>query len=295
MARQASAASLIGTEEPAWQPAAPSTPSKTAEQENFPVGSWLLPPRLRSHIARYYAFARAADDIGDHPDLSPLDKIVALDRLEAVLAGADPVTDAERSAARLRASLAETRVDPRCASDLLIAFRQDAWKRRYRDWADLIGYCRNSANPVGRYLLALHGESDGTHAPSDALCTSLQILNHLQDLKDDYRQLDRVYLPLPWFTEHGLTPAALDSPRADTAMRRMIDRALDGVDDLNRTAARLPGLVHDRRMRMEAAVIVRVARRLAQRLRAGDPLAGRVALSRVDKLACVAGGIQRGW
>lgn len=295
MGREASAAEFTATDEPARQPAEPHAPSKAADEENFPVGSWLLPARLRSHIARYYAFARAADDIADSPGLPPLDKIVALDRLDSVLAGADPWTGAERKAAYLRASLAETGVDPRCASDLLVAFRQDAWKRRYRDWEDLIGYCRQSANPVGRYLLGLHGESVATLGPSDALCTALQILNHLQDLKADYRLLDRVYLPLPWFAEAGLAPGELARPDADAAMRTLIDRALDGVEDLNRMAGELPRLVRDKRMRMEAAVIVCVARRLTRRLREGDPLAGRVALSRRDKLGCVLSGIVRGW
>src|SRR3546814_3843453 len=98
-------------------------------------------------------------------------------------------------ATRLRLSLAATGVAAARGTDLIAAFKQDAVKRRYADWGELLGYCRLSANPVGRYLLDLHGEDPAGYAASDALCSALQILNHLQDCQGDYRQLDRVYLP----------------------------------------------------------------------------------------------------
>ena len=176
------------------------TPSgKGAGDENFPVGSILIARRLRPHVMRYYAFARAADDIADSAELSPDDKLARLEAFDAALGGETPVAEGCESAARLAAELGGIGVPIEHARDLLRAFKQDAVKSRYDDWEDLLGYCRNSANPVGRFLLDLHGETSAGHAASDALCTALQIINHLQDCQADYRDLDRVYLPLDLF------------------------------------------------------------------------------------------------
>ena len=95
-------------------------------------------------------------------------------------------------------------MSPRHAQDLLAAFKLDVTKLRYRDWDDLIGYCSLSAMPVGRFVLDVHGESRSTWPANDALCAALQIINHLQDCKDDYRDLDRVYIPLDLLAAHAL-------------------------------------------------------------------------------------------
>src|SRR6266481_3912221 len=100
------------------------------------------------------------------------------------------------AARAMRDSLIETGVVAQHCHDVLRAFRLDATKLRYRDWDDLMEYCRYSASPVGRQLLDLHGESHETWPASDALCSALQVLNHLQDCAEDYRRLDRVYLPI---------------------------------------------------------------------------------------------------
>ena len=150
------------------------TPSgKTAADENFPVGSWLLPARLRPHVARFYRFARAVDDIADNPELTPEDKIARLDRFAHALGMRGDEYPALETARHLRESLEETGVPARHALDLIAAFKQDAVKDRYHNWDDLMGYCALSANPVGRYLLDLHGENPAGYAASDALCSSL--------------------------------------------------------------------------------------------------------------------------
>ncbi len=170
------------------------TPSgKGRGDENFPVGSWLIRRDLRPHVHAFYRFAREADDIADNPQLSAADKVRRLDRMAAVLEGA-PGKDAPAATA-MRASLRATGVTAQHCLDVLTAFRLDATKLRYRDWDDLMAYCRYSAAPVGRQLLDLHGEQRSTWPPSDALCSALQVLNHLQDCGEDYRALDRVYLP----------------------------------------------------------------------------------------------------
>ncbi|MBX5473380.1 MAG: squalene/phytoene synthase family protein, partial [Acetobacteraceae bacterium] len=174
---------------------------KDRADENFPVGSLLIRADLRAHVHAFYAFARNADDIADSPLLSPDEKLARLDVMEAVLLG--QAKEGSPSATRLHRSLAETGVSPRHACELLQAFRQDATKRRYASWDELYAYCRFSAMPVGRHVLDLHGEAPDTYPPSDALCTALQILNHLQDCAQDLARLDRCYLPEDLLAAHG--------------------------------------------------------------------------------------------
>lgn len=251
---------------------------KGTGDENFPVASLLVSRRLRPHVARFYAFARAADDIADSPDLAPADKVRRLDLFEAGLDGRPGVP----VATALRDSLAETGVPGRHARELLAAFRLDATKLRYRDWDDLLGYCELSANPVGRYLMDLHGEDHAMWRHSDALCTVLQILNHLQDCQADFRQLDRVYLPDDGLAREGLGVEVLDSPAAPPSLRRVLDRCLDGCDRLIATARARSVRPRSRRLHAEMALITHLATRLSARLRREDPLAGRVALSKAD-------------
>jgi len=252
--------------------------------ENFPVGV-LIRPNLRRHVHAFYDFARNADDIADSPALVPDDKLCRLAVMQSVLLSERD--SGSPSALALRASLAETGTPPTHALDLLHAFRQDATKTRYASWDELLDYCRYSAMPVGRHVLALHGEPEATKAPSDALCAVLQILNHLQDMAKDLAQLDRCYLPADMLAEAGATIADLRRPSETPALRRVITRLLDHCDALNQAGAALPRHVRDIRLRLETAIIARLSRRLAARLRAGDPLATRVKLRPLDVLTSV--------
>jgi len=266
------------------------TPSgKGRGGENFPVGSWLIRRDMRRHVHAFYRFARNADDIADNPALTADDKIRRLDRMAAILDGA-PGSDSPAASA-MRASLAETGVTALHCHDVLHAFRLDATKLRYRDWDDLMEYCRYSAAPVGRQLLDLHGESHDTWPPSDALCAALQVLNHLQDCVADCRTLDRVYLPLDDLAAGGCTVEALEAPRASPGLRRVIDALLDRTETLIATARGLPPRVNARGLRWESAVIIALAARLARRLRHGDPLATRVKLGKNDFAAAFLTGI----
>jgi hydroxysqualene synthase len=257
------------------------TPSgKRRGDENFPVGSWLIRRDLRPHVHAFYRFAREADDVADNPRLAAADKLRRLDRMGAVLDGA---AGEDAPAARaMRASLAATGVTSQHCHDVLRAFRLDATKLRYRDWDDLMDYCRYSASPVGRQLLDLHGEGRDAWPPSDALCSALQVLNHLQDCGDDYRALDRVYVPEDLLTACGARVEALSAAALGPALRAVIDRLLDLTDALIAKARFLPPAVKAPGLRRECAVIVALAARLSRRLRKGDPLAMRVKLRRSD-------------
>ncbi len=253
---------------------------KGRTDENFPVGSMLIRPALRPHVHAFYNFARNADDIADSPELAAGDKLARLGTMESVLLGRSD--GGSPSGIGLRESLAATGVTPQHALDLLGAFRQDATKRRYANWAELHDYCRLSAMPVGRHVLDLHGEDMATHAPSDPLCAALQVLNHLQDGGKDLVALDRCYLPDDQLAAAGARVEDLVGPGETPGLRRVFDSLLDEVDRLNDQAAALPRLVKDRRLRLECAVILGLSRRLARRLRAGDPVATRVKLLKQD-------------
>src|ERR1700680_4658347 len=240
------------------------TPSgKGRSGENFPVGSWLIRRDLRVHVRAFYRFARNADDIADNPALAAEDKLRRLDRMAAILDGA-PGRDSPAASA-MRASLAESGVTAEHCHDVLHAFRLDAVKLRYRDWDDLMGYCRYSAAPVGRQLLDLHGESRATWPASDALCRALQVLNHLQDCAVDYRALDRVYLPIADLEAAGCTVGDLAAPAASPGLRRVIDSLLNRTETLIAAARDLPARVAARGLRWESAGIVGVGARVPPR------------------------------
>lgn len=256
-----------------------ATPSgKTKSTENFPVGSMLIRPDLRAHVHAYYRWARMADDIADNPALSPQDKIRRLDLMEEVLL--HPTRDDVPVAAAMRESLKVTKLPTVNCTDLLIAFRLDATKQRYENWAELMHYCRYSASPVGRYLLTLHGEAPDSLPPSDALCNALQVINHLQDCAVDYLEMNRVYVPLDHLREEGIDVPALTESKSSIAMRHVLDRLLDETDALMVDARRLPRRVRDLRMRAESAIIVNLADKLIAALRRRDPLAVRVKLKK---------------
>lgn len=251
---------------------------KHAATENFPVASWLVRPTLRPHALAFYAFARAIDDVADASDLSDDEKRRRLKAFDATLQGIDeggPV-----AARRLRASLSATAVSADHGRDLIRAFLRDVEQRRYTDWDDLMGYCALSAAPVGRYLLDLHGEAQALYGPSDALCAALQVINHLQDCGDDYRALDRVYVPEPWLAAAGLGVEVLAEPRAPAALRQVWNRLLDGTATLLQKSAGMALAVRDRGLALEIAAIQALAERLVAELRHRDPLAERVALGR---------------
>jgi squalene synthase HpnC len=240
----------------------------------------LLPRKLRPHIAIFYAFARAIDDIADNPNLPADVKVTRLDGFEDVVLGRNHENPFFGKAQAMRKSLAETGVSTRHCLDLLAAFKQDATKLRYRDWDDLLGYCILSAAPVGRYLLDLHGGSRDGYGPSDALCMALQVINHIQDCQEDYRSLDRVYLPMDWMQQAGATVEELDAAAASPAMRRVLDQTLHATQTLMNEARVLPSGLKSRRLGMESVFIINIADALISLLGRRDPLRRRVELSK---------------
>ncbi|MEO0392231.1 MAG: squalene synthase HpnC [Pseudomonadota bacterium] len=267
------------------------TPSgKNASTENFPVGSLLIARRHRPHVMAFYAFARAIDDIADSPDLPVDEKIARLDGFAAAVTGNKPDDAAYAIGHRCHVMLQRTGITPQHCLDLIDAFRQDSTQGRYQSWDELIDYCNRSASPVGRFLLDLHGEDPALYAASDPLCNALQVINHLQDLAEDYREIDRVYVPEPWLHDAGLDVSVMAAPTMPPGLRQIVDRMLDGTDALLEKSARLAGAMKDRRLAMETAAIQSLAERLSRELRGRDPLAEQVKLDKVQMLVTALAG-----
>jgi hydroxysqualene synthase len=241
--------------------------------ENFPVASRLVRAELRPTILAFYRFARAADDVADHESASPDRKLAELERLEAGLRGE---TGASAEGERLRVALQARGLADRHALDLLEAFRRDVTKRRYSDWAELMDYCRYSASPVGRFVLDLHGESTALWPLNDALCSALQVINHLQDCAKDYRRLDRVYVPLDGLSAAGLAVESLAESRASPALRDVIAALARRTGALLDQSRPFADSIADRRLALEVGVIQTLAESLVHRLERCDPLSERV-------------------
>jgi squalene synthase HpnC len=210
--------------------------------ENFPVASFLLPKRMRPHVAAVYAFARTADDFADEDGLSAQDRLARLDewgrRLHAA-AGTAPRADessmlsasgtqlpADRIFEALGATLRTCNLEVTLFDDLLSAFRQDVTVHRYEQWEHVFDYCRRSANPVGRIVLRIAGYRDARlDRSSDALCTALQLTNFWQDLAIDWKR-GRLYVPTAIRDAASARDEDLDQGRITPAWRIALAQAV---------------------------------------------------------------------
>lgn len=244
---------------------------KGHKDENFPVASWLVRPDARAPIMAYYRFARASDDVADDETTSSAQKLRLLAHMRAGLDG-----KGAPEAMELGDVCRERGIDLAHGHDLLDAFVQDCRVNRYEDWDGLIGYCRLSAMPVGRFVLDVHGEDRATWAMNDALCAALQIINHLQDCGKDYRGIDRVYIPVPMLNAVGLDETALGADRASPALLGVIRLLAEKTQGLLRQSAGFARAIRDTRLAMEVAIIQSLAEDLTKMLLTRDPLADRV-------------------
>ena len=196
----------------ALSPTAPAIQG-VSHYENFPVASFLCPPRLRPAIAAIYWFARTADDIADEGDAAPqtrLDDLAAYRAdLLATVAGLPPSPRWPAVFEQLGPVITQYALPVPLLTDLLSAFEQDVVKQRYASQAELLDYCRRSANPVGRLLLHLYGVNDAQSlTESDCICSALQLINFWQDLSVDIPR-GRIYLPADAWARHGVDEAQL--------------------------------------------------------------------------------------
>lgn len=212
--------------------------------ENFPVASLLLPRRSRRHVAAVYAFARAADDFADEGEWTVQERKQLLDgwahRLRQAIStnepGVPPRTGEPSNTVdifiALGGTIRECSLPGGLFEDLLSAFRQDVDMTRYNTWAELLDYCRRSANPVGRLVLRISGKTDAQFDVwSDDICTALQFTNFWQDVAKDYER-GRVYLPLEERQQHGVREQDLGEGRITPAWQNALSAAAVRTRDL---------------------------------------------------------------
>lgn len=255
---------------------------KGHKNENFPVASFLIAPQHRPPVLAFYNFVRAADDVADHASAPAEEKLQLLEQMRASLEGQ---SDAVPEGVRLRTVLKERNLSPVHALDLLEAFRRDCAKLRYRDWDDLIDYCRYSAMPVGRFVLDVHGESQSLWPANDALCAALQVINHLQDCAKDFSELNRVYIPEPMLTAAGVTVAALGEDKANPALAGVISALARKNAELLEVSRPFARGIRDGRLALEVDLIQTLADDLNTMLIHRDPLSQPVHHSKLDVAA----------
>jgi len=246
---------------------------KGSTDENFPVASHLIAPRHRPVVLAFYRFARAADDVADNALAEPQTKLDLLEALRASLVGESDEAPEGRD---LRPILKSRGLTDQHALDLLEAFRRDCTKLRYDSWDDLMDYCRYSASPVGRFVLDVHGESRDLWPMNDALCTALQVINHLQDCGKDRREIDRIYVPLDRLAAAGAGVEALDASAASPALRGVIRGLAEDTMRLLDVSRPFARRIKDGRLALEVGVIQALAEDLCRGLMTRDPLSQNV-------------------
>jgi squalene synthase HpnC len=216
--------------------------------ENFPVASILLPKRLVPAVEAIYAFARSADDLADEGDALPAARLAALcayeDALAAIGRGETP---GDPMFVRLAGVIAQYKLPLTPFYDLLSAFKQDVGTSSYANFTLLLDYCARSANPVGLLMLSLYGAADERNVTdSNAICSSLQLINFLQDVAID-REKQRIYMPLDDLARYGVTAEQLDRAEADHAFRALMAFEVTRARALMHAGAplarRLPGRI----------------------------------------------------
>ncbi|MDD5299966.1 MAG: squalene synthase HpnC [Gallionella sp.] len=238
--------------------------------ENFPVASILMPKRLRKPVAAIYHFARAADDIADEGDLPDGERLRQLDEFHAELAR---IAAGEASLVplfrNLAAEIQQHALPMQPFHDLIDAFSQDVVKKRYANFDELLDYCRRSANPVGTLLLHLYGEATPVNiAYSDAICTSLQLINFWQDVAKDYA-IGRIYLPLDELAQYGVSEAQIAQGICDDAWRRLMQFQVDRARAMMLSGAPL-GSILTGRIGLEMRMIIAGGLRILDKLENAD-------------------------
>ena len=265
----------------------------THHYENFHVVSFLLPQRLHQDFYNVYAYCRWADDLGDEiGDRAESLRLLAWWRaqLDAMYAGraAHPVFVA------LAGTVRQFAIPREPFDNLITAFIQDQTVGRYQDWADLFGYCRNSANPVGRLVLYLCGYSDAARQRlSDATCTALQLANFWQDVTVDWHK-DRVYMPLAVLERHGSSVDDLSLRRFTPAFREAMRECVAQARELFLEGLPLVSMV-DRRLALDLDLFSRGGLRVLHKIEACgyDVLTARPAISKTERVGLLLASLAR--
>lgn len=265
---------------------------KSYSDENFPVASFLMTKKIRSIVRVFYFFARMADDIADHQKLSSNQKKKILLFFDNAISKSKKTNN--KVLDKMIARFKELPSGKKYSRNLLKAFMMDASNKKYKNWNDLLYYCKFSANPVGRFVIDAVNERkniEKIYEASDSLCTALQIINHIQDCKKDFKELNRVYIPESFFKKYSLDKKILRKSKSIENFERLKIEIVDNVlVSLRKTKLGLRE-IQSWRLRKETLIILNIAKRLCNLLKINDPLEKQIKLSRIDFIFCFFKGI----
>ena len=265
---------------------------KSYSDENFPVASFLMKKKIRSVVRVFYFFARMADDIADHQTLSSNQKKKILLFFDNAISKSKKTNN--KVLDKMIAKFKELPSGKKYSRNLLKAFIMDASNKKYKNWNDLLYYCKFSANPVGRFVIDAVNERkniEKIYEASDSLCTALQIINHIQDCKKDFKELNRVYIPESFFKKYSLDKKILRKSKSIENFERLKIEIVDNVlVSLRKTKLGLRK-IQSWRLRKETLIILNIAKRLCNLLKINDPLEKQIKLSRIDFIFCFFKGI----
>lgn len=235
--------------------------------ENFPVASWIIPRRMRWPVAAIYAFAREADDYADEGSLTDEERLQALQQMSTNIDNTfvgDPPDEPLYLA--LSDSINRFNLPADLFQDLLSAFKQDVTQQRYADFGEVMSYCRRSANPVGRLLLYLYGQTDRKCLGySDAICSALQLINFYQDLDQDYNEMGRIYIPQDEIKAAFVNDTYFQNRITDGPMTLLMRKQYLRANKLLNAGAPL-GKILKGRFGLEIRIIIAAASRMLQKL-----------------------------
>lgn len=268
---------------------------KNKHQENFPVGMMMFNKDIRKIVSDYYCFARYADDIADNPHLKPQNKVDKLYELEEIFTGQRSYKGQKlKFVQTLKEEFAQLNLTPNLATDLLIAFRKDSLGFDYQTWEQLVDYCKYSAAPVGKFMLAIHKENPSTYLPATSLCVALQIVNHIQDLKYDVSLLKRLYLPADIMKKYHLNKEDLLQDKSSISLQKAINHIMEKVQGMVKEGGILPELIKNLSLRIEVCIILSLTNIMIKKILKGDILAQEIKLSCFDWIKGSIAGICKG-
>ena len=270
---------------------------KTFTDENFPVASFIVKKDIQKYIRTFYFFARMADDIADHHKLSSSEKVKILLYFDNALKF-NKTTKIE-VLNNMMDLFPELPFGRKYSRNLLKAFLMDAKGKIYNNWNDLLFYCKYSANPVGRFVIDLVHLKEGVnntqlskiYSASDFLCTSLQIINHIQDCKKDFISLNRIYIPKSLFKKYNISKKNLKHEKSSLNFKNLTIEIIDKIEAILQNCHSGLSLIKPWRLRKETLIILNIAKRLCYLLKKEDPLKKNVKLSRIDLIFCFIKGI----
>ena len=250
---------------------------KDMKQEDFPVGM-LIDKNKQLVVEAYYLAAREADNIADNISITCTEKLEALEKIEQEFF----LAKSKSNSAKLGQLFRQENLDSSLYTDLFVAFRKDCNDFKPQIWEQLLDYCRYSAAPVGRFVLALHDETPTSYLPAEGLCAVLQIINMLKDIKFDVCKLRRCYIPQELLSEFSVYETDFCLLKSTIQVKKLITSIAQRLEAMLADAKILIPLIKNRRLRAEVCVIFSLTNCMLKKIKKGDVIAQKIRLNKFD-------------